>query len=81
MFKLFPDDSLADPRGDAAFNLALSRKRCNAVVDYLKKKGVLPEVITMEEKGATNVSMDDSAALRESRRAEFTLIAALAQSA
>jgi outer membrane protein OmpA-like peptidoglycan-associated protein len=71
---------LADPRGVAAFNLALSRKRCNAVVDYLKK-GVSPEVIKMEEKGATNVSMDDSAALRESRRVEFTLKAALAKSA
>ena len=64
---------LADPRGDAALNLALSRKRCIAVVDYLKKKGVRPEVITMEEKGATKVNVEDSAALRESRRVEFTL--------
>ena len=64
---------LADPRGEASFNPALSRKRSKAVIDYLKQKGVRSEAITMEEKGAIKVNVEDSAALRESRRVEFTL--------
>ena len=63
----------ADPRGDATFNMRLSSRRCKAVVDYLKGKGVRPEVIVMEEQGATRVDVNDTAALRESRRVEFTL--------
>ncbi len=62
---------LADPRGDAEYNLYLSRQRCQAVARYLRSKGVKDDFIEIEEKGATAVDLGDAAALRESRRVEF----------
>lgn len=65
----------ADDRGESAFNLELSKKRADAVKDYLVSRGVAADRITtsavgeVQPAGATNIA----AARQNARRVDFVV--------
>jgi len=65
-----------DNTGSAAFNLALSKKRAEAVKKYLVSKGVVADRITTEGLGSTKpIASNDTAEGRNAnRRVEFLII-------
>lgn len=65
-----------DNTGSAAFNLALSKKRAEAVKKYLVSKGVAADRITTEGLGSTKpIASNDTAQGRNAnRRVEFLII-------
>lgn len=65
-----------DNTGSAAFNLALSKKRAEAVKKYLVSKGVTADRITTEGLGSTKpIASNDTAEGRNAnRRVEFLII-------
>lgn len=58
-----------DPKGDAAVNIELARKRAMAVRDALKEAGVAESQITLQKPEQTAGSGNDA----EARRVEITL--------
>jgi len=65
-----------DNTGSAAFNLNLSKKRAEAVKNYLVAQGIDPKRITTEGLGSTKpIASNDTAQGREAnRRVEFLVI-------
>lgn len=65
-----------DNTGSAAFNLNLSKKRAEAVKNYLVAQGIDPKRITTEGLGSTKpIASNDTAQGREAnRRVEFQVI-------
>ncbi len=67
----------ADPSGDPALNLALSKKRCLSVKNQLQSLGISPERLDINEKGAA-ASVGDTPltpeAKKQMRRVEFEII-------
>lgn len=65
-----------DSQGSDKFNLNLSKRRANAVKNYLVTKGVLDAVITTDGKGESMpIATNDTAEGRsKNRRVEFTII-------
>ena len=65
VFIEFPDTNLlveghTDSTGDAGYNMTLSKKRAQAVVDYLKSKGVSGNRFSVEAFGETKPRFDNS---------------------
>lgn len=72
-----------DSKGSDNYNITLSKKRANAAVDYLKKKGITEgRIIKVVSYGETKPAVpntradgsDDKNARKLNRRVEFTLI-------
>jgi len=65
-----------DSQGSDKFNLDLSKRRANAVKNYLVTKGVLDAVISTDGKGESMpIATNDTAEGRsKNRRVEFTII-------
>lgn len=66
-----------DSTGSEAYNMELSKKRANSVVDYLKSKGVAANRLSMEGLGQSMPRFDNSTAEGRSknRRVEIAVIA------
>lgn len=66
----------ADQRGDAAYNLALSRDRAEAVVRFLVSQGVARDRLEIGSYGQTRLIArgSDQASLAKNRRADFRLV-------
>lgn len=66
----------ADQRGDAAYNLALSRDRAEAVVRFLVGQGVAKDRLELGSYGQTRLLARglDQASLAKNRRADFRLV-------
>ena len=62
----------ADTTGPAAYNVALSQRRANAVADYLAQEGVCKKKITAKGYGSTSSfdAANTSAGRAKNRRAE-----------
>jgi len=65
VFIEFPDTNLmveghTDSTGDDAYNMTLSKKRAQSVVDYLKSKGVSGNRFTVEAFGETRPRFDNA---------------------
>lgn len=61
----------ADASGDAAFNLSLSEERAKAVKNYLIGKGVSPDLLRVEGKGAQQLADADNPFSSANRRVEI----------
>jgi outer membrane protein OmpA-like peptidoglycan-associated protein len=82
VFLEFPDTNIlvqghTDNTGSEAYNLELSKKRAQTVVDYLKSKGVAANRLSMEGLGQTMPRFDNSTAEGRSknRRVEIAVVA------
>lgn len=66
----------ADQRGDAAYNLALSRDRAEAVVRFLVGQGIDKSRLQVGSYGQTRLIArgSDQASLAKNRRADFRLV-------
>lgn len=71
-------ESYTDSRGSDSYNMALSQKRANAAVGYLRAKGVSPDRLQGTGRGEQNPVVDCSSKdctaeeYEQSRRTEFT---------
>ena len=63
----------ADPRGTAAYNLALGDRRARAVVDYLQRAGVDTSQVITSTRGALDASGRDENSWQLDRRVELKL--------
>jgi outer membrane protein OmpA-like peptidoglycan-associated protein len=65
----FKVEGHADPRGGAEHNLKLSQARAESVVAYLvQKHGVLPERLSAEGKGSSELMLPNKPEAPENRR-------------
>lgn len=64
----------ADERGSDAYNLALSKRRAKAVMDYLINRGVEPERINIVPFGRELAADKSDVGLAKSRRVDFLVI-------
>lgn len=65
----------ADPRGDEEYNLGLGQRRATTVVDYLVKKGRVPEDrMESSSRGELDARGTDEASWAEDRRVDITLV-------
>lgn len=72
--KRFRIEGHTDSSGDAAFNLRLSKRRAQAVVDYLSTQGVPPSRLEARGYGSRKPLPGRSAAAGENRRVEAVLM-------
>ena len=67
----------ADPTGDPALNIALSKRRCQSVRNQLQSLGIPPERLDINEKGAETGASEAPLtpdAKKKMRRVEFEII-------
>ncbi len=69
-------DGHTDSTGTAAYNMALSEKRAEAIKDHLVTRGINPERLTTKGFGFTKpaASNDTKEGRAQNRRVEFTPI-------
>lgn len=75
--KANPDKDVAievscDPRGNAAYNMALAKRRANSVVKYLTDAGIAKSRLEVKILGEENVSQDKADYAKE-RKAHFII--------
>lgn len=82
VFLEFPDTNIlvqghTDSTGSEAYNMELSKKRANSVMDYLKMKGVVSNRLTMEGLGQSMPRFDNNTVEGRSknRRVEIAVTA------
>ena len=70
--KLLVISGFCDKWGNAEYNLYLSKKRCQSVRSYLRRLGVAPERMIIEENGKEGTENEDGPSWKK-RRVEFRL--------